>query len=111
MKFLNRLDNYLSKYAKSIIYLGAVVFIAINIISDLFEIKGIWYYGCAFAFLCYSYANKAFLKTKGAVLIFILCVGQFSDELMRIAVEIHLFEYIIPVLYLGPQMYKKWKTR
>lgn len=102
--------NLLKHNTTLIIIVGIVFYTGCNIAYDVFDVKGVWYFGNAFAFVCYSLAlmlEKPHFITE---VLFVLCVGQLLDELIGIPLQVSLFEYIILALYFAYKYIRRWKT-
>ena len=90
----------IDKKVNCIILLGGVINVVCNVFYDIWQIPGIWYYGNAFAFVCYSYALNKIIKSTVTMLIFALCFSQLIDEILGTPTRIEAIEYLSFVLII-----------
>lgn len=84
------------RQADSLILIGMVAFVAINVMYDLIKLpEGWWYVGNAFAFVCYSVALWTLRRNYITEVLMVLTGAQFIDEFWGDPTIFEPWEYLI----------------
>jgi len=101
-------DDY--KY-KTIVLIAVVVNIGCHLAYDIFHIKGVWYIGNAFAWVCCGWVLYKILPSIITSILFALTIQQLIDEFFNDTTRPHLIEYIGFVLLVAVLIWKRGKVK
>lgn len=82
------------KIANATIIVGMATFILCNVVYDFYQIKGFWYVGNSFAFVCYAYAINRLMKNITTKVLLAIVISQFLDEIFGDPTKVNWIEYL-----------------